>query len=135
MNAREVSLKEFNQSINSLTMTFIKQKMEAQYQSNRVETVKGVFKIGLVISLIVMFLRRLDIMILSLLNIEALTHGFNNELFLFLLMLGAGSVELIFFFVKAISKLRGMAGMIYIFFSVGFASRSALDSVPSSTPT
>ena len=127
---------KFEISITWPSLKFKDDTFEKNYHTKRLETIKMSlpFRIGIVSLGFILVFRRIELLIFTLQEVEAISVNPTNEWIQSSLLVLSFVLEIAFSCVEALNFLKGLVAMSYIFFVVAFSSSAYVSTKPCSVP-
>jgi len=131
-----ISQAEFEKSIEYPTLCFRDSSLEAKFHEKHMKDAirSKTFKIGLAMLLFDIIFRRTETLILVIQGVKSIAKDLNCEILQTSLLFFVLFLEAIFAYIGVLNVLKGLMGMIYIFFMVIYTSMIYQPEVPISVP-
>lgn len=121
-NELHSSLHDFKSSINWLTLIFKNQKLERKYNISHLElfSIITALKVGTIALIIIGIIRLFQLLITNMYDIEQIQNIKMTNWFDISFAFAAIGIEALFYTLKTLSKLKGIAALIYISLSISY---------------
>lgn len=127
---------KFEKTIAWPSLVFSEPNLEKQYHEKRLDSFKlsFAFKFGLVAIMTILAFRRIELLIFTASDVEAMSTTPTAEYIQTAAMLAVTILEVTFYFVSLLNKFKGFFVMVYIFFIICYSSRVYISEKPSTVP-
>lgn len=124
---KEVTLADFDENLAKFSIRFKNRRLEDEYLEKRIDplNVKLFFRITFIVLVAIIAARRVESLVFAILGIESDAASVKAELINVVFMAAVLIIEAVVYFVKPLRLARGSFFMVFIFFSICYASYSA----------